>query len=111
MADAGTTTPSSGGGPLMERLLSRGWEFDFFSAIWLLERYCVSADRVAVGERGPVGDEAIRFRPHVSVGFPPTGTGNLTGAARTVASLFPLFWVIGLIAIPVYYVRVWLKSD
>ena len=46
-----------------------------------------------------------------TAGFPPTGTGNLTGAARVVASLFPLFWVIGLIAIPVYYIRMWLKSD
>ena len=45
-----------------------------------------------------------------TAGFPPTGTGNLTGPARAVASLFPLFWVIGLIAIPVYYVRVWLKK-
>ena len=62
----------------------------------------------------PSISEAVTLITHVNngtAGFPPTGTGNLTGAARTVVALFPLFWVIGLIAIPVYYVRMWLKSN
>lgn len=83
MADAGTTTPEGSGGAVLERLLSRSWEFDFFSAIWLLERHCVLGDRVPVGGRGPVADEAIRFRPHVSVGFPPT---DIRRIARYVPS-------------------------
>jgi len=62
----------------------------------------------------PSISEAVTLITHVNngtAGFPPTGTGNLTGAARTVVALFPLFWVIGLIAIPVYYVRMWLTSN
>ncbi len=57
-------------GKLLQRLLGRGWEFDFFQAVWLLERHC--RDRTPVGQRGPVWTEAIRFRPDVSMGFPST---------------------------------------
>ena len=38
------------------------------------------------------------------------GANNLTGAALTVMSLFPLFWVILMIAIPVAYIAIWLKN-
>src|SRR5262249_39251064 len=65
----------------LARMLARGWEFDFFQAAWLLERYCpdsgiqgyakhVKAARV--GERGPLSCDPLRFRPPVSMGFPPT---------------------------------------
>ncbi|MCP4248520.1 MAG: type VI secretion system baseplate subunit TssG [bacterium] len=67
---AATTLLDPQGGELLERLVDSGWEFDFFRAVWLLERHCQS--KAAVGERGPVADEAVRFRPYVSVGFPPT---------------------------------------
>lgn len=41
-----------------------------------------------------------------------TGTGgfNLTGSARTIMLLFPMFWVILMIAIPVAYVAIWLRG-
>jgi len=41
-----------------------------------------------------------------------TGTGgdNLTGSAKAIMELFPMFWVILMIAIPVAYVAVWLKG-
>lgn len=41
-----------------------------------------------------------------------TGVGgnNLTGSARAIMLLFPMFWVILMIAIPVAYVAVWLKG-
>ena len=41
-----------------------------------------------------------------------TGTGgnNLTGGAKTIMELFPLFWVILMIAIPVAGIAVWLKQ-
>lgn len=65
-----TMTHSTGEGPLLDRLLSRGWKFDFFQAVWLLERHC--GNRVPVGERGPVEMESLRFRPDVSLGFPPS---------------------------------------
>ena len=41
-----------------------------------------------------------------------TGEGgdNLTGSAKAIMQLFPMFWVILMIAIPVAYVAVWLKG-
>ena len=62
--------------PLLERLLTRGWEFDFFQAVWLLERY--GGGDVLVGARGPVGRESFRFRPDVSLGFPATDVRRIT---------------------------------
>jgi len=38
------------------------------------------------------------------------GAGNLTGSARTIMLMFPLFWVILMIAIPVAGVAVYLKN-
>ena len=77
---ADTTNPRATGAPgeggVLERLLTRGWEFDFFQAAWLLER-CWS-DRTPVGQRGPVGREGLRFRPDVSLGFPPTDVRRIT---------------------------------
>ena len=40
-----------------------------------------------------------------------TAVANLTGAAATILDLFPLFWVIMMIAIPIAAVVVWLKQD
>lgn len=63
-------TSSDRGGPLLDHMLTEGWKFDFFKAVWLLERLCAGA--TPVGARGPASGEAIRFRPHIAVGFPPT---------------------------------------
>ncbi|MBI4719124.1 MAG: type VI secretion system baseplate subunit TssG [Planctomycetes bacterium] len=62
--------------PLLERLLTRGCAFDFFQAVWLLERY--AAEGVAVGGRGPAAQESVRFRPDVSVGFPASDVRSVT---------------------------------
>lgn len=75
-SQSATTMRSASGDALLERLLIRGWEFDFFTAVWLLERY--AADRLPVGHRGPVGAEAFRFRPCVSMGFPSTDVRRIT---------------------------------
>lgn len=56
--------------PLFRRLVQQPWEFDFFRAVWLLER-CVE-DCMPVGGRGPVAKELMRFRPHLTVSFPST---------------------------------------
>ena len=39
-----------------------------------------------------------------------SGKGNLTGSAKAIMELFPMFWVILMIAIPVAYIAVWLKA-
>lgn len=69
-ADDSSRSHQFTGQSLYERLTERGWEFDFFRAVWLLERHGVP--KAVVGGRGPVGDEMIRFRPHSMVGFPST---------------------------------------
>jgi len=55
---------------LAERLAADGERFDFFQAVWLLERF--GDPGTLVGERGPVADERLSFRPDVSMAFPPT---------------------------------------
>jgi type VI secretion system protein ImpH len=77
MSDAAlTTTTIAPQGGVLGRLLKCGWEFDFFQAVWLLER--CREDKTPIGGRGPVAEERIRFRPHVSVGFPPTDVRRIT---------------------------------
>ena len=38
------------------------------------------------------------------------GKGNLTGSAKAIMELFPMFWVILMISIPVAYIAVWLRG-
>ena len=77
MADGPPTTEHSDLGPtsVLDRLRSCGWTFDFAQAAWLLER-CTG--RTQVGFSGPAAEEAIRFRPHVSMGFPSTDVRRIT---------------------------------
>lgn len=63
-------TAGAGAPSLLERLAQRGWEFDFFQAAWLLERY--AGGDTPVGQRGPASKETLRFRPDLSLGFPAT---------------------------------------
>lgn len=62
---------------VLDRLMSRGWEFSFFQAVWLLDRH--HADRIPVGHRGPVSREGIRFRPDIGLGFPATDVRRISG--------------------------------
>ncbi|MHC5108973.1 MAG: type VI secretion system baseplate subunit TssG [Planctomycetota bacterium] len=55
---------------LIETIVEDGCRFNFFKAVWLLERLTEGYE--PVGDRGPVGREAFRFRPALSIGFPPT---------------------------------------
>jgi type VI secretion system protein ImpH len=59
----------------LDRLRARPWEFDFFQAVWLLER--ANAGGTPVGQRGPVTQERLRFRPDLSLGFPATDVCGL----------------------------------
>lgn len=40
-----------------------------------------------------------------------TAAANFTGAASTILELFPLFWAMLMVAIPIAYVIVWLRAD
>jgi len=35
---------------------------------------------------------------------------SLAGSTRAIIGLFPMFWVILMIAIPVYFLSIWLKT-
>lgn len=65
-----------GSDELLKRFLDRGYEFDFFQLVWLIEQ--LRNDDKPVGGRGPVSEEPIRFRPAVSMGFAPTDVRHVT---------------------------------
>lgn len=99
---------------LLRRLVEQGWQFSFFQAVWLLER--AYPDRVGPGQRGPVSAEAIRFRPDVSLGFPPTDVRRVSRCESADGTVFhrvePTFLGLYGVATPLplhYAVRV-LKS-
>ncbi|MBN2448143.1 MAG: type VI secretion system baseplate subunit TssG [Phycisphaerae bacterium] len=61
--------------PLFERMLERAARFDFFQAVWLLERHFPGT--ALIGQRGPVSQERLRFRPSTSLGFPAADVSRL----------------------------------
>jgi len=52
-----------------KRLYDEAFVFEFFQAVRLLER---RGDVQAVGRDGPIQDEAVRFKAHLSFNFPPS---------------------------------------
>lgn len=38
------------------------------------------------------------------------GAGNLTGSALALMGIFPLFWTVLMIAIPVAYIALWMRG-
>lgn len=54
--------------PLVQLVLARPREFDFFQLLHLIER--IERDAAPVGCQGPAGDEPIRLRPALDLGFP-----------------------------------------
>ena len=56
--------------PLNREVFERGYQFDFFQAVWLLHR--MFPHRRPVGGNGPPGSEAVRFRTFLSLAFPPS---------------------------------------
>jgi len=57
--------------PIMEKLLQKGYRFNFFQAVYILER--VYPDSAPPGEEGPLSQETIRFRARAKLSFPATG--------------------------------------
>lgn len=67
--------------PRAERLFAEGYAFDFFQAVRLLER--LDPARRQVGAEGPPGQEAVRFRAHLSLTFPPSSIDTIEKATTT----------------------------
>lgn len=57
-------------GSLARKLWAEPYCFDFFQAVRLLER--MEPKRHSVGRLGPPRREIVRFRPHLSISFPPS---------------------------------------
>ena len=61
---------------LREQLFSEPYRFSFFQAVRLLTR--LNAERAPVGGDAVPSKEVVRFRSHVSLGFPPSEIHDLT---------------------------------
>lgn len=55
---------------IIERIFREGHRFNFFQAVYLLEKIYKNA--APPGETGPLEKEIIRFLPNPGLGFPPT---------------------------------------
>jgi type VI secretion system protein ImpH len=64
-AESGRTDPS-----LKQQLFQEGYRFEFFQAVRLLQRG--QTTRQSVGGASRPSDEAVRFRAHQSLSFPPS---------------------------------------
>ena len=65
--------------PSVERLLfEEGYRFDFFQAVRVLER--LYPHRQPVGHDMAPADEVVRFRPHLSLSFPPSAIHRISRA-------------------------------
>ncbi|MER3417073.1 MAG: type VI secretion system baseplate subunit TssG [Gemmataceae bacterium] len=62
-------------GSLLERLWREPYAFDFFQAVRLLQRW--ATDKHPVGYSVAPHQEAIRFRAHLSLAFPPSSIHDL----------------------------------
>jgi type VI secretion system protein ImpH len=60
---------------LAQRLFQEGFAFDFFQAVRLLEK--VSPGGRPVGHGNPPDQEAVRFRAHLSLAFPPSSVYDI----------------------------------
>jgi len=78
-----------------DALFNAGYEFDFFQAVRLLERFF--PDAPPPGESADVRTERIRFRPHAGLVFPATDVKRVNhaeaGAAEVVVTFMGLYGV------------------
>lgn len=72
-AQTGRGQPSA---DALQRVSAEGHRFDFFQIVWLLQRFM--HDKSPVGHEGPISKEPLRFRPHLSMGFPATDVRRVT---------------------------------
>jgi type VI secretion system protein ImpH len=99
---AAGVTPS-----VRDRLFAEFYEFDFFQAVRLLER--VQPGRRPVGRDHAPADEVARFRPHLSLAFPPSQIVALDpsdedrSAPLVTVTFFGLYGVTGVL--PVQYTQ------
>src|SRR4051812_39903653 len=70
------TSPALESGCIQRSLFERGYCFEFFQAVRLLQRMYL--DRGAVGTTSRARDEVCRFESHASLAFPPSAIHAIT---------------------------------
>ena len=74
-------TESRGADPALERdIFESGYHFDFFQAVWILQR--MFPHRKAVGTTSPPASEGVRFNAHLSLAFPPSSIREIVRPKR-----------------------------
>jgi type VI secretion system protein ImpH len=87
--------------PLRDVLFEEPFRFDFFQAVRLLE--LAYPERKPVGRSARPSEEAVRFRSHVSLSFPPSAIQDLEqpreddGPARLTAAFMGLAGPLGVL--------------
>lgn len=121
MSDRPPSPDAAPGGPptgapardasVADLLYREGYRFEFFQAVRLLER--LNPDRSPVGHHAPPEDEVVRFRNHVSLGFPPSEIWDVGAppAPETPASMVVTFMGLtgAMGALPPHYTSVLLE--
>lgn len=99
------------GSSLEEELLTNGFRFEFFQAVRLLTRW--HPGRQPVGRFASPGDEVVRFRSHLSLGFPPSEIHHVSRgkhAQEPIAMTVAFFGLAGAEgALPRYYTELLLQ--
>ena len=86
--------------PVILDLLRNPQRYTFYQAVSLLESFAEEqsseAETVDVGYFGPVASEAVRFRPHASLGFPAADLKRITRDDSPQGSKFlmEVFWAM-----------------
>jgi type VI secretion system protein ImpH len=97
--------------PLDDVLFEEGYRFDFFQAVRVLER--LYPDRHPVGRDANPAEEAVRFRSHLSLSFPPSAIYEVTraqdggGPARMTVAFMGLTGLLGVL--PRHYTELLLE--
>jgi type VI secretion system protein ImpH len=106
----GTASPLEGP-PLEDVLFEEGYRFDFFQAVRVLER--LYPERQPVGRDANPSDEAVRFRSHLSLSFPPSAIYEIAraedggGPARMTVAFMGLTGLLGVL--PRHYTELLLE--
>jgi type VI secretion system protein ImpH len=106
----GTASPLEAS-PLDDVLFEEGYRFDFFQAVRVLER--LYPERQPVGRDAPPSSEAVRFRSHLSLSFPPSAIYEIAraeegdGPAQMTVAFMGLTGLLGVL--PRHYTELLLE--
>lgn len=99
------------GPSLKEELLTNGFRFEFFQAVRLLTRW--HSDRRPVGRASSIREEVLRFKSHLSLGFPPSEIHHIDLPKREQEPIGMTVAFLGLAgaegALPRYYTELLLQ--